>query len=191
MKTAVLALIVLSFALTVSAVPLASIAKAESKGVPLDVLHFVEGFALAVDAKVGNLSQCMHNTTITLDAFHVAVGKVMKAFTDLSIPELIDSLSYFGTGINDISLVLEACGETRLIKDIQNLAYELQKGSEGVITVIVKESLVIVTHKAELTDDFAKFALAWKAKQYSNAGVSAGKITVLLLEAFHEITAKK
>lgn len=58
-------------------------------------------------------------------AFQVGVDKLTQGFKDLSIPEILDSFSYFDTSINDIADVLKACGETRLIDDIKELVYEL------------------------------------------------------------------
>jgi hypothetical protein len=76
MKIAFVLVVIASIAVAASAAQVS--VRAAPRGLPLDVLHFVEGFVLAVDAKVGNITQCTQNTTITLGAFKVAVDKLTQ-----------------------------------------------------------------------------------------------------------------
>ncbi|KAL0482197.1 hypothetical protein AKO1_013314 [Acrasis kona] len=190
MKVALFVVVLTILSYIVSAeVPLSKVVARQQladNSVPKDVLQFVTGFALAIDSKVGNLPVCLKTVNITMTQFHTAVDKLTAGLKAMNVPMLLDSFSYFAVGLAEVQQALAACGEKKLIEDIRDITYDLQSGSGHVVKVIVKELVNIFVHKGEVVSDFQKFASSWNAKQWTAAGVHAGKITVMLIEGVHE-----
>ena len=58
-----------------------------------------------------------------------------------------------GLGLLEVTTVLRVCKITELVNEIETLAKELVSGPAGVVTVIVKETINIIGHGADLTED--------------------------------------
>jgi hypothetical protein len=176
MRFIVLALFAAIF-FSVSATP-----EIKTKALPADVLAFLEGFALGVEAQIGNITACTADVEITLEDFNLAYKQITQGFRDWS-PKLVEQgFVSFGHGIEEIAVAFKDCGVDRLVNDLEKLAAELKTGTTGIIHVIYKEIINIFTHGKEITNDVKNFLKYWQAKQYELAGVQAGKIVAILLE---------
>jgi hypothetical protein len=180
MKFVVLAL--LALVLSVSATSLAVHVRAPPKAVPADVLAFLEGFALGVEAQIGNITLCTADVQVTLEDFKQGYNQIQQGFKHLSIKLVEEGFISIGHGFDDIATAFKDCGIERLVEDIEKLAAELKTGTAGIIKVLYKEFINIFTHGKEITVDVQNFLKYWKAQQYELAGVAMGKIAGILLE---------
>ncbi len=102
-----------------------------------EVLQFLEGFALGVEAGIGNITQCTAQAKTTLSDFQAAYQDIKTGFSKLSLSALQRGVQELSQGLQDVATTFEACGIPQLVADIKRIAAEIKKG--GVFEFIVKE----------------------------------------------------
>jgi len=165
-----------SFFLIASARPFRPISPGE------DVVQFLEGFALGIEATIGNVTECTNDLNITFNDFAVAWKLLREGFDDLDVSEIEQGLIEMAKGLVEVSIAFEQCGLETLAAEIAALAAEIAKGPEGVVEIIVKEIVNIFYHGKDLTADFNGAISSWESGDYHKSGFFVGEIVAILLE---------
>ncbi|KAG2381678.1 hypothetical protein C9374_006062 [Naegleria lovaniensis] len=152
------------------------------KELPSNVLAFVEGFLLGIEADVGNVTACTRDATITLNDFDNAFYSLEYGFKKMS-PQLIETgLQELAAGIEEIKQGIEDCNIKGIIKQIESLIAQLKSGTLGVVKVLVHEAINIFHNGQNITTEFKNAIQYWKDKKYELCGVQVGMIVGVLLE---------
>ncbi|KAG2381677.1 hypothetical protein C9374_006061 [Naegleria lovaniensis] len=152
------------------------------KSLPLNVLAFVEGFALGIEADVGNVTECTKDVYITLNDFDDAFYSLEYGFKRINVKLIETGLREFGAGVKELAVALKGCNVNGIVEKIESLAAQLQSGPLGIVKVIVHELINIFHNEKDITNEFKKAIQYWKDKKYELCGVQVGKIVGVLLE---------
>ena len=99
------------------------------KAIDADVLAFLEGFALGVEAQIGNITLCTADAQVTLEDFRQGYNQITQGFRDWSVSLVEQGFVSIGHGFDEIAVAFKDCGIERLVMDIEKLAAELKSGT--------------------------------------------------------------
>jgi len=142
-------------------------------------LIFFEGFALGIEAEIGNPKECAKSANMTLTDFDNGYSEIKNGIWDLSIEEVKQGLLDWSLGLQQMTNGLKECGAMQLAADIEKLALDIQSG-EGILKLLASEVLNIIENN--IAGLFDSAVNAWSRGDYYNTGIYTGQIVGLLLQ---------
>jgi len=149
-------------------------------------LLFFEGFAIGVEAEIGDPKQCAADAKLTLNDFELGYATIKQGIWDFSISEVQQGLLDWSKGLDEMVQALHDCGAYQLAADIAKLQADIATG-EGILKLIAEEILNIIEN--DIAGLFRGAINAFRRGDYYNAGVYTGQITGLLLNV--NVTAQQ
>ncbi|KAL9652607.1 hypothetical protein ABK040_015570 [Willaertia magna] len=149
---------------------------------PAEILAFLEGFVLGLDAEVANITLCTQDAKITLTDLQNGFRDIEGGIKSISVKQVERGLQEFGAGVQEIAVALRDCNVTEIVREIETIAQELQSGASGIVKVIAHEVVNIFHHEKDIVSDFKKAIEYWKQRKFELCGVQVGKIVGILLK---------
>ncbi|GAM21232.1 hypothetical protein SAMD00019534_044070, partial [Acytostelium subglobosum LB1] len=142
------------------------------------MVGFCEGMEIAMN---GNVSTCVAESDAAWEDFANGFHLIGKGFDHLSARDFTKGMELVGNGLAEIPPVFDECGITQFLADIISVSKELSSGAEGVIEVVVKETLNIFHHGDDISEDWKNMVKEWKKENYNQSGVSLGLLVGIIM----------
>jgi hypothetical protein len=148
------------------------------------LILFLEGFGEGVVSDLGNLTECVNDTTTMLSDFDQAYVAIRQGINHVNPFEVEKGVRLFSAALKELSLAIGDCGSQELVSDIERIVAQIESGPTGYVRLIVDEILNVFSHRNQIGYAFRQALKAWEApdRQYFAAGFYTGQIVGILIQ---------
>jgi len=145
-------------------------------------LYFLEGFVQGLATDFGNITECTKDIDFSINEFIDSIGDISQGIRTENLFLIVQGLTEFGNGLNELKPVVQACGDKKLVQDIEKIISDFST-AEGAWLFALRELQNIFSKYNDLQIDFITADIAFKTGDLYTGGYYVGVILGILIEA--------